>query len=97
MNEKILKFVNESEELLKSQFDKIDKIALFNQYKVLNAFRDLKISERHFSGTTGYGYDDVGRDTLAQMFARVFGGENAIVSPLITCGSHTIAISLFGL
>ena len=64
---------------------------------MLDAFVKNKVTSQCFAGTTGYGYDDVGRDTLAKVYADVFGGESAIVSPLITCGSHAITIVLFGL
>ena len=63
----------------------------------MNAFTNCKISNSAFAGTTGYGYDDVGREKLAKVYAEVFGTENAIVSPLITCGSHAISTVLFGL
>ncbi len=85
------------EEELKSAFQKVDEIAYFNQKKVLNAFIDCRISASDFAGSTGYGYDDRGRDKLAKLYAKVFGGENAIVSPLITCGSHAISTVLYGL
>lgn len=85
------------EEELKNQFDKVDEIAYFNQKKVLNAFIDCRISASDFAGSTGYGYDDRGRDNLAKLYAKVFGGESAIVSPLITCGSHAISTVLYGL
>lgn len=82
---------------LQKQFEIVDDIAFFNQKKVLDAFVKNKVTSQCFAGTTGYGYDDVGRDTLAKVYADVFGGESAIVSPLITCGSHAITIVLFGL
>ncbi len=85
------------EKALQSQFDRVDKIALFNQNKVLNAFINNKITSQCFAGSTGYGYDDMGRDKLSKVYAEVFGTESGIVSPLITCGSHAISIVLFGL
>lgn len=85
------------EKNLERQFKKIDEIALFNQKKVLDSFADCKITTQCFAGTTGYGYDDQGRDKLASVFAKVFKTEKAIVSPLITCGSHAISIVLYGL
>ena len=78
-------------------FDQIDEIALYNQYKVLNAFRDNSIGPRHFAQTTGYGYDDVARDTLYKLFADIFGAEKAIASPLIMSGTHALTLALFGL
>ena len=89
--------IKKCEEKLKTQFEKVDEIAYFNQKKVLNAFIDCKVSATDFAGTTGYGYDDRGRDKLAKLYSKVFGGESAIVSPLITCGSHAISTVLYGL
>lgn len=89
--------LKDCEAKLQKQFEIVDDIAFFNQKKVLEAFIKNKVTSQCFAGTTGYGYDDVGRDTLAKVYADVFGGESAIVSPLITCGSHAITIVLFGL
>ena len=82
---------------LKPQFAECDDIALYNQNKVLEAFRKYKIALRHFNATTGYGYDDAGRDTLNRLFADTFGAEDALVSPYFTTGTHTISTALFGL
>lgn len=82
---------------LKPQFAACDDIALYNQNKVLEAFRKNKIALRHFNATTGYGYDDAGRDTLNRLFADTFGAEDALVSPYFTTGTHTISTALFGL
>lgn len=76
-------------------FSQIDKIALINQKKVLDAFRKNAVQARHFYGTTGYGYDDIGRDTLCRVFADVFGSEDAVVSPLIANGTHALTLALF--
>ena len=78
-------------------FRKIDEIALFNQKKVLDAFKKNKIAARHFVPTTGYGYDDVGRDTLNQLFADIFGAEAGIASPLIVSGTHALSLTLFSI
>lgn len=91
------KILSETEEKLKEQFKRIDDISYKNQKKVLQAFIDSRVSMQCFSGSTGYGYDDVGRDTLAKVYAKVFGGEKAIVSPILTCGTHAISTVLFGL
>lgn len=85
------------EDKLKLQFERIDEIAFINQKKVLDAFIDLKVSSQCFCGSTGYGHGDVGRDTLAKVYAKVFGGENAIITPLLTCGTHAITTVLYGL
>lgn len=82
---------------LKTQFAECDDIALYNQNKVLEALRKNKIALRHFNATTGYGYDDAGRDTLNRLFADTFGAEDALVSPYFTTGTHTISTALFGL
>ena len=92
-----IELIKNFETELTEQFKKIDDIAYENEKKVLNAFKDLKISLRHFSGTTGYGYDDIGRDALNNLYAKVFGAEKAIVSTGITCGTHAISLSLFGI
>ncbi len=82
---------------LGARFAEIDKTSLVNQRKVLDAFISNRIALRHFAPTTGYGYDDVGRDTLCKLFANVFGTEDAIVSPLIASGTHALTIALFGM
>lgn len=89
--------IQRAEKKLKPLFEKLDSISLFNQEKVLNVFINNKISYRHFCPTTGYGYDDIGRDTLAKMFSDIFGTEATIVSPHISCGSHALALGLLGL
>ncbi|MCH5155491.1 MAG: methionine gamma-lyase family protein [Clostridiales bacterium] len=82
---------------LSDSFKRVDGIALENQKKVLDAFIKNRIALRHFAPTSGYGYDDVGRDTLNKLFADVFGTEDAIVSPHIASGTHALTIALFGL
>lgn len=79
-------------------FKLIDEdISVYNQKKVLDAFRECKVSYHHFNPTTGYAYDDAGREKLAEVFAKVFGAEKAIVSPNIVSGTHALTIALFGL
>lgn len=85
------------EERLKEQFRAIDDIALFNQEKVLNAFREEQIALRHFIPSTGYGYGDEGREALARVYARAFGAQRAIVSPAILSGTHALTVALFGI
>ncbi|MDE6614903.1 MAG: methionine gamma-lyase family protein, partial [Clostridia bacterium] len=96
-NKKTVEIVNTAQEKLKEQFEEIDEVALCNQMKVLKAFQDNNVGQRHFSQTNGYGYDDIGRDTLCKLFAQVFGGERAIVSPLIVSGTHALSLSLYGI
>ncbi len=82
---------------LKSEFEERDNITLACQKKVLDAFIKNRVALRHFTPTTGYGYDDVARDTLNMLYADVFECEDAIVSPLIASGTHALTVALFGL
>lgn len=93
----IQELIDGSEKSLSKEFRKIDDIALYNQEKVLAAFQKNRVALRHFAPTTGYGYDDIGRDALAKVFADAFSAESAIVSPLLANGSHAISTVLFGL
>ncbi len=81
---------------LKDRFDKIDRLCEVNQLKVIQAMQDSRVSEACLSGTTGYGYNDIGRDTLEDVYAAVFKTEAALVRPQITCGTHALAIALMG-
>ncbi len=91
-----IKLIQECENSLKNQFNTLEEIALFNQEKVLKAFQDNHIALRHFSGTTGYGYGDEGRDTLNKVFADVFHSESAVCTPNIVSGTHAITVALYG-
>lgn len=88
--------IEKCEKKLKNKFKLIEDIALFNQEKVLNAFKKNKIALRHFSGSTGYGYGDEGRDTLSKIFSDVFNTEAGICSPNIVSGTHALALCLYG-
>lgn len=79
---------------LKARFEKIDEIAEMNQLKVLKAFKDCGVSEACLYGSTGYGYNDLGREKLEQVYAAVFHTEDALVRPQITCGTHALALAL---
>ena len=81
-------------EKLRPRFEKIDKVAEYNQNKVLSAMQKHRVSAACFAGTTGYGYDDVGRDTLEKVYADVFHTEAALVRPQITCGTHALTVAL---
>lgn len=89
--------ISKCEKDLEEKFKNLDEIALHNQKKILSAFQKHRVSPQHFAGSTGYGYDDIGRDTLRKVYSTVFNTEDAIVSPLITCGSHAISTVLYGL
>ncbi len=81
-------------EKLESRFRKIDENAEYNQLKVVKAMQDCQVSEACLLGTTGYGYNDLGRDTLEEVYAKVFHTEDALVRPQITCGTHALALAL---
>ena len=81
-------------ESLKERFAEIDKIAEFNQAKVLSAMQKNRVSAACFAATTGYGYDDVGRDNLEKVYADVFHTDAALVRPQITCGTHALTVAL---
>ncbi len=89
-------FIEKCEQQLQPKFALLEEIALFNQEKVLNAFKKNRIALRHFSGTSGYGYGDDGRDTLNSLFADIFNAEKAICSPSIVSGTHALSLCLFG-
>lgn len=93
----ITDIVEQAESRCREQFSKLEHIALVNQNKVLDAFRNNNVGQRHFAQTNGYGYDDIGRDTLCKVFAEVFGAESAIVSPLIVSGTHALTLALYGI
>lgn len=79
---------------LKARFEQIDEVAEYNQLKVVKAMQECQVSEACLLGTTGYGYNDLGRDTLEAVYAKVFHTEDALVRPQITCGTHALALAL---
>ncbi len=81
---------------LEERFDEIDRIAEHNQLKVLSAMQKCRLSDSHFSHTTGYGYNDFGRDTLEEVYASVFDTEAALVRPQIVSGTHALTLALGG-
>ncbi len=93
----VLKIVNNAEKKLSNFYTELENIAFLNQKKVLEAFQNNNVALRHFSGTTGYGYDDIGRDTLCKVYADIFHCESAVVSPLIASGTHALTLALFGI
>ena len=96
ISSKVFRFGQAVEESLKERFSAIDRTAEANQLKVLSAFRKEKLSESHLSGTTGYGYNDTGRETLEKVYADIFHTEDALVRPQITCGTHALYTALAG-
>ena len=98
MNETQAKaLLKECEQENETLFEEIDETALVNTEKVLTAFRECRVAERHLKGTTGYGYGDIGRETLNQVFAKTLGAEDAIASPYFASGTHALKVSLYGL
>ncbi len=96
LSRKVLDMCLPVEESLKERFSEIDRIAEYNQLKVLSAFRKNQVSEAHLGSSTGYGYNDMGRDTLERVFADIFHTEDALVRSQITCGTHALTIALAG-
>ncbi|WP_273127039.1 aminotransferase class I/II-fold pyridoxal phosphate-dependent enzyme [Metabacillus sp. HB246100] len=89
--------ISKVEEKIKDIHGEIDDRSEKNQFKVLQSYRKYRVSDSHFIPSTGYGYDDHGRDTLEQIYADVFGGEAGLVRPQIISGTHAISIALFGI
>ena len=89
--------INKCEKELEPQFKYFEEIALYNQEKVLNAFKTNQIALRHFVGTSGYGYGDEGRETLNKVVANIFKAEKAICSPNIVSGTHALSLSLYAI
>ena len=96
ISREVLEFGKKIEESLRERFRAIDENAEFNQLKVISAMQENRLSDIHFSGTTGYGYNDLGRETLEKVYASVFHTEDALVRPQITCGTHALYTALAG-
>ena len=92
--DEVIAFGSKIEAELKERFESIDAIAEMNQLKVLHALQKNRVSAECFAQTSGYGYNDLGRDTLEQVYADCFKGEDALVRPQITCGTHALALAL---
>lgn len=92
----LLRFCQNIENSLEDTFKQIDKITQYNQYKVLHAMQKNKLSDIHFAATTGYGYNDLGRDTLESIYADIFNTEDALVRPQLISGTHALYIALSG-
>ena len=94
ISSEVYDFGHEIEESLKERFDKFDKTAEYNQMKVIKAMQENRVSAECFNMSSGYGYNDLGRDTLEKVYASCFKGEDALVRPQITCGTHALALAL---
>ena len=96
ISEKIEKLIEECEQELKGRFKELDEVCYLNSQKVLNAFNKNRIAERHFNSTTGYGYNDDGRDAIEMVFADIFKADDALVRNQFISGTHALATTLFG-
>jgi len=94
ISKEVLSLCQDIESSLKERFEEIDHITECNQLKVLSAFQKHQVGEAHLLGTTGYGYNDLGRETLEKVYADIFGTEAALVRAQITCGTHALALAL---
>ena len=79
---------------LKDRFEAADRVAEYNQCKVIAAMQENRVNATHFAATTGYGYDDAGRDNLEKVYASCFHAQAALVRPQITCGTHALTVAL---
>lgn len=95
ISDSVLDLIDRAENDIRPYFQHIDEIAEINQYKVMKAFSDNRVSETHLLPTTGYGYDDLGRDTLDKVFAQAFEAEDALVRHTFVNGTHTITTALY--
>ncbi|PYG89893.1 cystathionine beta-lyase family protein involved in aluminum resistance [Ruminiclostridium sufflavum DSM 19573] len=96
IEDRVIELAEQAEKDAKQVFDRIDEIKQINQLKVIKAMQDNKLSDSHFNGTTGYGYDDRGRDVLDSVYAEVFKAEDALVRHHIVSGTQALSLCLFG-
>ncbi|MBR3152680.1 MAG: methionine gamma-lyase family protein [Clostridia bacterium] len=97
IDDELLKLADETEKEVEIVFKEIEKTCEYNSLKVLNAFRENNISEMHFNQTTGYGYGDIGRDTIEKVFAKVLGAEDSLVRGQFISGTHALTVALFAM
>lgn len=97
INDKVIELSKKVEEEIKEEFKKIEDICFYNSLKVLNAFHKHSINEAHFNMTTGYGYGDIGRDTIEEVYSTIFECEDALVRGQFISGTHALTVTLFGL
>ena len=93
----LIELMENSEKIIKLELDKIDDIVFYNSKKVLDAFQKESVSEYHFNSTTGYGYNDVGRETIEKVYSDIFKSEDALVRGQFISGTHALTVSLFGI
>ena len=97
ISKKVEDLAIKTENELKEEFNKVDKICEMNSLKVLKAFQDNNVSEVHFGTTTGYGYDDIGRETIEKIYSQIFKSEDSLVRNQFISGTHALTVTLFGL
>ena len=97
IDEKLLEKAKELEQQINIEFEKTDEICATNSLKVLNAFQEHSLSELHFGTTTGYGYGDVGRNTIERIFSSIFKSEDSLVRTQFISGTHALTVALFGI
>ncbi len=98
INNDVIDFVLSKEKILKDKFfSHIEDVKEYNQYKIINAMQKARLNATHFNWTTGYGYDDVGREKVEEIYSYVFGTEDALVRPTIVSGTHAITLTLSGI
>ena len=97
ISDEIEKLASEVEEEVYNEYKKINNICEKNSIKVLNAFRHYNVSEMHFNSTSGYGYNDIGREVIEKIFAKVLGGEDSLVRTQFISGTHALTVALFGI
>lgn len=98
ISNKVINYVESKEKILREKyFSKIEAVKEYNQYKIINAMQKARLNATHFSWTTGYGYDDVGREKVEEIYSYVFGTEDALVRPTIVSGTHAITLTLSGI
>ena len=95
IDNKLIELSKQVEEEIKEEIKKVDEDSMYNSLKVLNAFQNNKISDVHFGTTTGYGYGDVGRDTIEKVFAEILGAEDSLVRSQFISGTHALTVALF--
>ncbi|MDR1774836.1 MAG: methionine gamma-lyase family protein, partial [Clostridioides sp.] len=97
ISDEIFKLSEETLQEVQYKFEELKKIREYNQYKVLNAMQEARLSDQHFNWTTGYGYNDIGREKVEEIYSKVFHTEDALVRPIIVNGTHALSLCVQGL
>lgn len=96
LSPRLIQLGEQAEEDCRAAFERVERNAAFNTQKVLHAFMECGVSESHFAGSTGYGYDDRGREVLEAVYAKAFDAEDALVRHSFVSGTHALTVALFG-